>query len=92
MQVSSFDVALQLMNLQGPAAMAGAPFHVANAPPARPAPEPYQPVTFVTRLSVKLFNCTPRELPVELREQLTSWLHSTPAGAEGWSPHHASWL
>ncbi|KAK9802705.1 hypothetical protein WJX73_009233 [Symbiochloris irregularis] len=84
-QVSSFDFALQLMGQQGAAAVAPTSHtQAASAPAAAPPSEPYQPVTFVSRLSVKLFNCTPRELPVELREQLTTWLHSTPAGAEGY--------
>jgi len=37
----------------------------------------------VVRLSVKLFNCTPAQLPGGLREQLCGWLNSTPACAEG---------
>lgn len=75
MQINSFDTAMQLMghmpNQHG--------MHAAAAP----AGTPYQPATFVSRLSVKLFNCTPHDLPPDLRDQLTSWLHSTPAGAEG---------
>ena len=37
----------------------------------------------MVRLSVKLFNCTPAQLPGGLREQLCGWLNSTPACAEG---------
>ncbi len=36
------------------------------------------------RLSLKIFNCTPGELPQGLRDQLCSWLCATPAGAEGY--------
>lgn len=63
----------------------------------------YQPENLVVRLSVKLFNCTPAELPKDLKRQLTGWLQSTPAGAEGYLrpgcvhltvqahvPHHSS--
>ena len=71
-QVSSFEHAMHLMGDTLPS-------H--GAPAA--AVQPYQPATFVSRLSVKLFNCTPRDLPADLRDQLTGWLHSTPAGAEG---------
>lgn len=45
-----------------------------------PAPQPYQPENFVLRLSIKLFNCTPAELPADLRDQLTDWLKGAPAG------------
>ena len=43
----------------------------------------YQAAGLVVRLSVKLFNCTPAQLPAGLREQLCGWLNSTPACAEG---------
>ena len=33
-------------------------------------------------LSVKLFHCTPQELPEDAQEQLTAWLRSAPACAE----------
>lgn len=36
------------------------------------------------RLSIKLFNCTPGQLPGDLRERVTGWLGSTPAGVEGY--------
>lgn len=48
------------------------------------APQPYRSDNLVLRLSVKLFNCTPAELPEDLKQQLTGWLKSTPAGAEGY--------
>ncbi|KAK9814218.1 hypothetical protein WJX72_002446 [[Myrmecia] bisecta] len=32
----------------------------------------------------ELFNCTPTELPSDLRQQLTGWLKTAPAGAEGY--------
>lgn len=44
----------------------------------------YRSDNLVVRLSVKLFNCTPAELPADLKQQLTGWLKSTPAGAEGY--------
>lgn len=49
-----------------------------------PAAAAYQASSLVARVSVKLFNCTPCDLPQGLREQLCSWLCSTPAGAEGY--------
>ena len=49
-----------------------------------PAAAAYQASSLVVRLSVKLFNCTPGDLPQGLREQLCSWLCATPAGAEGY--------
>ncbi len=42
----------------------------------------YEGSNFVTRLSVKVFNCTPQQLPEGLRGMLTGWLNSTPAAAE----------
>ena len=52
----------------------------AGLPPAAA----YQASSLVVRLSVKIFNCTPGELPQGLREQLCGWLCATPAGAEGY--------
>ena len=49
-----------------------------------PAAAAYQASSLVVRLSVKIFNCTPGELPPGLREQLCGWLCATPAGAEGY--------
>ena len=49
-----------------------------------PAAPPYKAENLAVRLSVKLFNCTPAELPSDLKRQLTGWLKSTPAGAEGY--------
>jgi hypothetical protein len=49
-----------------------------------PAAAAYQASSLVARVSVKLFNCTPGDLPQGLREQLCSWLCATPAGAEGY--------
>ncbi|EIE24648.1 hypothetical protein COCSUDRAFT_65460 [Coccomyxa subellipsoidea C-169] len=49
-----------------------------------PAAAAYQANSLVVRLSVKLFNCTPGDLPQGLREQLCNWLCATPAGAEGY--------
>lgn len=74
-QGSSFDQALQLMGQSAPGILAAQPHGLPV--------EQYQPSTFVSRLSVKLFNCVPGNLPLDLRDKLTGWLHSTPAGAEG---------
>ena len=52
----------------------------AGLPPAAA----YQASSLVVRLSVKIFNCTPGELPQGLRDQLCGWLCATPAGAEGY--------
>ena len=49
-----------------------------------PAAAAYQANSLVVRLSVKVFNCTPGDLPQGLREQLCNWLCATPAGAEGY--------
>lgn len=49
-----------------------------------PAAAAYQASSLVVHLSLKIFNCTPRELPQGLRDQLCSWLCATPAGAEGY--------
>lgn len=49
-----------------------------------PARQPYRSENLVVRLSIKLFNCTPAELPEDLKQQLTGWLKSSPAGAEGY--------
>ncbi len=52
----------------------------AGLPPAAA----YQANSLVVRLSLKIFNCTPGELPQGLRDQLCGWLCATPAGAEGY--------
>ncbi len=44
----------------------------------------YSATTSAVRLSIKLFNCTPAQLPGSLRETVTGWLGSTPAGLEGY--------
>ena len=49
-----------------------------------PAAAAYQASSLVVRLSLKIFNCTPGELPQGLRDQLCGWLCATPAGAEGY--------
>ena len=46
--------------------------------------QPYTATTAAVRLSVKLFNCTPAQLPVSLRESVTGWLGNTPAHVEGY--------
>ena len=45
--------------------------------------QPYTASNAAVRLSVKLFNCTPAQLPSNLRESVTGWLGSTPANVEG---------
>ena len=47
----------------------------------RPATGTYIPETYSVRLSIKLFNCTPENLPSDLRDQLTSWMSAMPGGA-----------
>ncbi len=88
--ISSFDLAMDLL---GPTAAASLqqlpqqmpqqqvwPLHPARSiPPVR-----YNPQHFVSRLSLKLFNSTPADLPEDLRAQLTGWLKCAPAGAEGY--------
>ena len=54
----------------------------ADASGAQPQQHSYEGSNFVTRLSVKVFNCTPQQLPEGLRGMLTGWLNSTPAAAE----------
>ena len=44
----------------------------------------YSATTSAVRLSIKLFNCTPAQLPGSLRETVTGWLGSTPVGLEGY--------
>ncbi len=44
----------------------------------------YAATTSAMRLSIKLFNCTPAQLPGSLHETVTGWLGSTPAGLEGY--------
>lgn len=46
--------------------------------------QPYTASNAAVRLSVKLFNCTPAQLPSNLRESVTGWLGSTPADVEGY--------
>ena len=83
---SSFDLA---MNLLGPAA-SGSSQQTSQqqawtfGPAAGSTPLTYHPHHFVSRLSLKLFNCTPADLPDDLRAQLTGWLKCAPAGAEGY--------
>ena len=49
-----------------------------------PPPPQYRSENLVVRLSIKLFNCTPEQLPADLKQQLTGWLNCTPVGAEGY--------
>lgn len=46
--------------------------------------QPYTASHAAVRVSVKLFNCTPAQLPSNLRESVTGWLGSTPADVEGY--------
>ena len=52
--------------------------------PAAQQQQPYTASIAAVRLSVKLFNCTPAQLPSNLRESVTGWLGSTPADVEGY--------
>ena len=47
------------------------------------AQQAYEADNTALRLSVKLFNCTPAQLPPTLRERVTGWLGSTPTDLEG---------
>lgn len=46
----------------------------------------YFPHNFLLRLSVKLFDCQPAELPSDVREQLVGWLTVAPTGAAPVTP------
>ncbi|KAL3133811.1 hypothetical protein ABBQ32_008285 [Trebouxia sp. C0010 RCD-2024] len=46
--------------------------------------QPYAASNAALRMSVKLFNCTPAQLPSTLHESVTGWLGSTPAEVEGY--------
>ena len=48
------------------------------------AQQAYTANNTAVRLSIKLFNCTPAQLPDSLHERVTGWLGSTPAGLEGY--------
>lgn len=52
--------------------------------PAAAQQQPYTASNAALRMSVKLFNCTPAQLPSTLRESVTGWLGSTPAEVEGY--------
>ncbi len=67
---ASYDRAMSLLAQQGAAAAGG----------AGPGAD-YFPQNFLLRLSVKLFDCTPAQLPADLRDQLTGWLQAAPTGA-----------
>lgn len=71
-----------------PYGLAGHPhFSSQTAAPASYSNLPQQAYlasTSAVRLSIKLFNCTPAQLPGSLRETVTGWLGSTPAGLEGY--------
>lgn len=51
-----------------------------GGPHSGPAVDTYTPEMFSCRLSVKMFDCTPADLPADLREQLISWMTHRPAG------------
>lgn len=55
------------------------------AAPQLNAPQQAYPSSFAAvRLSIKLFNSTPAQLPSNLRQQLTGWLNCAPASIEGY--------
>ncbi len=64
--------------LAGAGAGAGAAQQAASA--ARAYASPHR----VVRLSAKLFNCTPADLPACLRQQMAAWLGSPPLVMEGY--------
>lgn len=72
----------------GLAASQGQPQSAAAAHPSEGALETalhlYHAMNVVHRLSLKLFNCTPDQLPAGMRETLTGWLHHSPAFVEGY--------
>ena len=55
-----------------------------SMPAAIQQQQPYTASNAAMRVSVKLFNCTPAQLPSSLRESVTGWLGSTPADVEGY--------
>lgn len=57
---------------------------VLAAPQLCSAHQAYSPSFAAVRLSIKLFNSTPAQLPANLRQQLTGWLHCAPAGIDGY--------
>jgi hypothetical protein len=78
----SFDLALELTRADARAAGSGgggAGPSGAPAPPPRPAAPPLTSGARLATVSVKLFGCTPAELPPNLRETLESWF----AGGNG---------
>lgn len=70
-----------------PSALAGYDLASSQAAPAQSGSllqQAYIASNTAVRLSIKLFNCTPAQLPSSLREQVTGWLGSTPPGLEGY--------
>lgn len=63
---SSYERAVSLLAQHGGAAAGGA--------------HDYFPQNLMLRLSVKLFDCTPAQLPADLRDQLVGWLQAAPTG------------
>ncbi|GAB4817623.1 hypothetical protein N2152v2_004669 [Parachlorella kessleri] len=52
-----------------------------GGPAALPPPDP---LATLTKVSVKLFGCTPNELPSDLRQQVSGWLGGSVAGLDGY--------
>ena len=77
----------QLLSLLQGQRLQGQPLQQA-APPSEGSLEAalhlYHAMNVVHRLSLKLFNCTPDQLPAGMRETLTGWLHHSPAFVEGY--------
>lgn len=70
-----------------PSALAGYNQASSQAAPAQSGSllqQAYTASNTAVRLSIKLFNCTPAQLPSSLRERVTGWLGSTPPGLEGY--------
>ena len=71
--------------------VAGSPYNgqstqlpIMHAPQLGDPQQAYSSSFAAVRLSIKLFNSTPAQLPDNLRQQLTGWLNRAPAGVEGY--------
>jgi hypothetical protein len=69
----SFDLALELTRADAGGAGIGGGAVSSGAPAPRPAAPPLTVGARLATVSVKLFGCTPAELPPNLRETLESW-------------------
>lgn len=67
-----------------PGSQQALPTNLQSMPVVAQQQQPYTASNAALRMSVKLFNCTPAQLPSTLRESVTGWLGSTPAEVEGY--------